>query len=63
MNSPTPVIVSSYPIRHATISTDDVADQIMALLTAGVWLIDLSDHDRHAHTVHVRVPGEDHDDQ
>lgn len=63
MNSPTQVIVSSYPIRHAATRPDEVAQHVIELLTAGVQLIDLADHDRHAHTVHVRIPGETYDDQ
>jgi hypothetical protein len=58
MTSSTPRVVASYSIRHADTRTADVAAEVMNLLNEGVLLIDLSDHDRHAHTVHLRILGE-----
>ncbi|MCW2569549.1 MAG: hypothetical protein JWN54_3646 [Mycobacterium sp.] len=63
MKSSTPHVVASYAIRHATTRTEDVAAEVMNLFNEGVRLIDLSDHDRHARTVHLRILGERDEDR
>jgi hypothetical protein len=57
MKPSTPHVVASYAIRHANTHTEDVAAEVISLLKAGGLLIDLSDYDRHAHTVHLRILG------
>jgi hypothetical protein len=50
----TPRVVATYHVRHAWDTAAEAADRIVALLAAGVRIIDLSDHDRHADVVLLR---------
>jgi hypothetical protein len=53
-----PRVVATYQVRHAATSAALVAQELLALLCAGVRLIDLSDHDRRADVVSLRTNGD-----
>ena len=50
-----PCVAATYQVRQASTTATDVARKVAALLSAGVRLIDLSDHDRRADVVVLRT--------
>lgn len=53
-----PTVAATYSVRHATIGAEAIAADILSLLTSGTLLVDISDHDRRADTVLLRVKGD-----
>jgi hypothetical protein len=50
-------IAATYEVRHAETTPLRAAQDVMALLTSGALIIDLSDHDRRADIVLLRTDG------